>query len=311
MDKKSKILILGSTGMLGSALVRKFTSEGYDSLLTPTRDKLDLLNQIDVLNYFEKHKPEYIILAAGKVGGLLANIKYPADFMHENLLIQLNVIGAASKLGTLKKLLFIGSSCIFPKECPQPIKEEYLLTGELEPTNEAFAVAKIAGLKLIESFRKQYKLPFFALLPSSMYGPNDNYDTQNSHVIGALLMKFKKAISEGHSTIEIWGTGRPRREFLYVDDMADACLYFLKLDKPLPSLINIGHGEDISIKELALKIKSLTGYNGELTYNSTMPDGVYQKVLDVNLMNSFDWTPKTSLTKGLSILINDLNIKNG
>lgn len=298
MNKHNRILILGSRGLVGSALVRQLNSSGYLNLLTPTREELDLSKQKECIEYFLSHKPEYVFLAAAKVGGIHANNTYPADFIFENIRIQSNVFEAAF-ISNVDKLLFLGSSCIYPKHSAQPIKEEYLLTGPLEPTNEPYAIAKIAGLKTAEYFRKQYGRKFFSVMPTNLYGVNDNFDLQNSHVIPGLIARMKEAIDSEKSTFEVWGTGTPRREFLYVDDMADACIFLMKLEEIPFNLINIGYGDDISIKEVANLVKKSLGFKGEITFNTSFPDGTPRKLLDSSRLLSLGWKPKVALEEGI------------
>ncbi len=297
MLKTSKIFIAGSNGMVGSAIVRKLLKAGYDNLLTPSSKELDLRNQAAVEAFFEAEKPEYIFLAAAKVGGIMANNTYRAEFLYDNLIIEANVIHAAHKFG-VKKLLFLGSSCIYPKMAPQPLKEEYLLTGPLEPTNEPYAIAKIAGIKLCEAYRDQYGDNFISAMPTNLYGPNDNYDLANSHVIPALLQKIHNAKVNGDKTVEIWGSGNPRREFLHVDDLADACFYMMH-NYEERQFVNVGTGEDISIRELAELIAKIVGYQGEFVFNTEKPDGTPRKLLDVSILTGKQWHPAIGLEEGL------------
>lgn len=298
MKKIDKILVLGSRGLVGSAIVRELKSQGYDNILAPIRSELDLLDQAATLKFFEKQKPDYVFMAAAKVGGIIANNTYRADFIFENLTIQNNVFGAAHKF-TPKRLLFLGSSCIYPKNSPQPIKEEYLLSSELEPTNESYAIAKIAGLKTAESFRKQYGHEFISVMPTNLYGPNDNFDLNNSHVIPGLIARMSAAKKNNDKVFKVWGSGKPRREFLYVDDMARACIHVMNYTGELPDWMNIGTGEDISIGELATLIKNLVGFEGELEFDSSKPDGTMRKLLDVSRVKSLGWEPTVSLEEGL------------
>ncbi|HLF63642.1 MAG TPA: GDP-L-fucose synthase, partial [Saprospiraceae bacterium] len=284
MDLNNKIYIAGHNGMVGSALMRKLQAEGYQHVVTRSSGELDLRNQRDVMRFFEEEKPDYVFLAAAKVGGILANNTYRAEFLYDNLMIEANVINAAHKYG-VKKLLFLGSSCIYPKSAPQPIKEEYFLTGVLEPTNEPYAIAKIAGIKLCDAYRAQYGCHFISAMPTNLYGPNDNYHLENSHVLPALLRKFIEAKRNKAAQVTIWGTGTPRREFLHVDDFAEAC-YFLMHNFNEPGFINVGTGTDISIGELAEKIKSLTGYAGEIVFDHSKPDGMARKLLDVSRLKN-------------------------
>jgi GDP-L-fucose synthase len=297
MNKNSKIYIAGHNGLVGSALVRRLQSEGFNNLLIRASKDLDLRRQADVKTFFNENRPDYVFLAAAKVGGILANNTYPAEFIYSNLTIQTNIIHSAYLFG-VKKLLFLGSSCIYPRNCPQPMKEEYLLTGELEPTNEPYAIAKIAGIKLCQSYNRQYKTNFISVMPTNLYGPGDNYDLDNSHVLPALIRKFHEAQAEGRTFIEIWGTGEPRREFLFVDDLADACVFLMKQYND-GEIINIGVGQYIAIKALAQMIKEIVGYEGELRFDPTKPDGTPRKLLDVSRITALGWTAKTGLQEGI------------
>ncbi|GIV42097.1 MAG: GDP-L-fucose synthase [Vicingaceae bacterium] len=300
MDKKSRIYVAGHRGMVGSALLRKLQKEGFENIITRTSSELDLTRQYDVEKFFEENRPDYVFLAAAKVGGILANNTYRADFIYKNLMIEANVIHASYLYG-VKKLLFLGSSCIYPKMAPQPMKEEYLLTGPLECTNEPYAIAKITGIKLCENYRKQYGCNFISVMPTNLYGPNDNYDLQNSHVLPALLRKFHTAKIKGLPYVEIWGTGTPKREFLHVDDLADACLFLMeKYDGDL--WLNVGTGKDISIKDLALMIKEIVGYEGELKFDTTKPDGTPRKLLDVSRIHALGWKHKIELDTGIRMV---------
>lgn len=298
MNKDSKIYIAGHTGMVGSALHRKLLKEGYSNFIFKTLEELDLRNQQQVFDFFEKEKPDYVFLAAAKVGGINANNTYKAEFIYDNLMIEANIIHA-SYLNKVKKLLFLGSSCIYPKFAPQPLKEEYLLTGLLEPTNDAYAMAKIAGIKMCESYRQQYGCNFISCMPTNLYGPNDNYDLNNSHVLPALLRKFHEAKVNNAPSVEIWGTGKPLRELLHCDDLADAC-HFLMLYYNESSIINIGSGEEFSINDLALLVKKIVGYTGQLTYNTSMPDGTPRKFLDVSKLHKLGWRHSITLEKGIT-----------
>ena len=284
--------------MVGSAVVRKLQSEGFTNLIYRSSKELDLRNQQAVAEFFAKEQPEYVFLAAAKVGGIHANNIYRAEFLYDNLMITSNVIHQAYE-HKVEKLLCLGSSCIYPKQSPQPIKEEYLLTGPLEITNEPYAIAKIAGLKLCETYFDQYKANFISAMPTNLYGPNDNYDLQNSHVLPALLRKFHEAKVNGTPQVEVWGSGRPRREFLHVDDLADAAL-FLMQNYSQRDWVNVGVGKDISIKELALLIKKVVGYEGELAFNTSKPDGTLEKRLDVSRMENMGWTASISLEEGIA-----------
>jgi GDP-L-fucose synthase len=297
MEFSSKIYIAGHKGMVGSALVRNLKAHGFTNLVYKTRQELNLCIQQDVDAFFEEEKPEYVFLAAAKVGGIQANNTYRADFIYENLMVQNNIIYAAYK-NEVKKLMFLGSSCIYPKLAPQPLKEEYLLTGALEYTNEPYAIAKIAGIKMCESYHKQYGCNFISVMPTNLYGPNDNYDLNNSHVLPALLRKFHDAKESHAPLVTVWGTGSPRREFMHADDMADACVHLMKTydgDK----FVNLGVGVDISIKELALLIKEIVGYQGELVFDATKPDGSPRKLMDVSYLHSLGWTHKINLEQGI------------
>lgn len=297
MKKSSKIYIAGHRGLAGSAIVRKLKQDGFDNLLFRTSSELDLRNQLAVKKFFEREKPEYVFLAAAKVGGIQANNLYPADFIYDNLCIQNNVIHGSYKNG-VKKLLFLGSSCIYPKNSVQPIKEEYLLSGFLEPTNDAYAVAKIAGIKMCKSYHKQYGCNFISAMPTNLYGPGDNYDLKNSHVLPALLRKFHEAKVNKEPTVTVWGTGKPRREFMHVDDLASAAL-FLMSNYDEPEILNIGTGEDLPIGELAKLIKKISGYEGEIVFDTSMPDGTFQKLLDVSKINRLGWKAEIELEEGV------------
>lgn len=298
MNKLETILILGSRGLVGSAIVRELTLQGYSNLLTPVRSELNLLKQQSVLDYFEKNKPQHVFLAAAKVGGIHANNTYRADFIWENLTIQNNVFEAAFK-SKVDRLLFLGSSCIYPKNAPQPMKEDCLLTSALEQTNEPYAIAKIAGLKTAESFRRQYGCNWYSVMPTNLYGEYDNFHPENSHVIPGIIARMKKAMDENAPTFAVWGTGNPRREFLYVDDMARACVHMMNLEGEIPDFVNIGTGEDISIRELAFMIKDILGYKGEITFNPNQPDGTLRKLLDVSRIHALGWKHEIDLPTGL------------
>lgn len=287
MEKEAKIYVAGHRGLVGSALVRKLKAEGYLNLVTRTSRELDLRRQDQVERFFEEEKPEYVFLAAAKVGGILANSTYPGQFIYENLMIQTNVLECA-RLHKVKKLLFLGSSCIYPRECPQPIKEEYLLTGPLEQTNEAYAIAKIAGIKMCQAYRKHYGCNFIAVMPTNLFGPNDSYDPETSHVLPALIHKFHEAKVNNEPFVTLWGTGMPRREFLHVDELADACLFLMnKYDQG--EIVNIGVGEDLTIRDLAEKVKRITGYAGEIRWDVSKPDGTPRKILDVSSLAGLGW----------------------
>lgn len=297
MNLESKIYVAGHNGMVGSAIVRKLKELGYKNIITTSRKELNLLNQTDVQSFFSSEKPEYVFLCAAKVGGIKANNEMKGDFIYENLMIQSNII-KSSKDCNVKKLLFLGSSCIYPKFSEQPIKEEYLLTGLLEPTNDAYAIAKIAGIKMCQSFNQQYGTNYISVMPTNLYGLNDNYDLNNSHVLPAMIRKFHEAKLDGKDKVEIWGTGTPKREFLYVDDLADAC-YHLMLNYNDSEIVNIGTGQDVTIAELAVGIKNIVGFEGDIYFNTEMPDGTPRKLLDVSKLKGLGWEYKTSLKDGI------------
>lgn len=303
MEKNAKIYIAGHRGMVGSAIYRKLVKEGYSNLITRTSAELDLRDQQAVTDFFTAEKPDYVFLAAAKVGGIVANNTYRADFLYENLAIQNNVIHQAYK-NDVKKLMFLGSSCIYPKLAPQPLKEEYLLTGLLEETNEPYAIAKIAGIKMCDAYRDQYNSNFISVMPTNLYGYNDNYHPQNSHVLPALIRKFHEAKTNGTPEVIIWGSGSPMREFLFADDLADAC-YFLMETYSEPNLINIGTGVDLTIKDLALLIKKIVGFEGELTFDSTKPDGTPRKLMDVSKLHQLGWKHKIELEEGIHLAYQD------
>src|ERR1700761_19495 len=297
MDKNSKIYIAGHRGMVGSAIHRKLVKEGYTNIITRVSAELDLRNQNDVAHFFEQEKPDYVFLAAAKVGGIIANNTYRADFLYENLQIQNNVIHS-SYLNGVKKLMFLGSSCIYPKLAPQPLKEEYLLTGLLEPTNEPYAIAKIAGIKLCDAYRSQYGCHFISVMPTNLYGPNDNYDLNTSHVLPALIRKFHEAKVDGEPVVTLWGSGKPRREFLHADDLADAC-FFLMQNYNEPGLVNVGVGEDLEIRELAILIGKIVGYTGEIVHDLDKPDGTPRKLMDVTKLHQLGWKASIGLEDGI------------
>ena len=297
MNKDSKIYVAGHLGMVGSAIVRKLKELGYTNIVTKSRKELDLTNQFQVNHFFHFEKPEYVFLAAAKVGGIKANDDFRADFIYQNIMIQSNIIKASFD-NKVKKLLFLGSSCIYPKLCTQPIKEEYLMTGLLETSNDAYAIAKIAGIKMCQDFNKQYGTNYISVMPTNLYGKNDNYDLNNSHVLPALIRKFHEAKIENKSSVEIWGTGSPMREFLYVDDLATAC-HYLMLNYNDSEIINVGTGKDISIKDLAYLIKDVLEYDGEINFNTEMPDGTPRKLLDVSKILDLGWEPVTGLRTGI------------
>jgi GDP-L-fucose synthase len=298
MNKNSKIFIAGAGGMVGSALVRELKRKGFDNLLTPNRKELNLLSQSDVLKYFNSHRPDYVIDAAAKVGGIHANNTYRADFIFQNLCMQNNLFQGAFENG-VENFLFLGSSCIYPENAPQPMTEECLLTSPLAPTNEPYAIAKIAGLKLAESFRKQYGKNYFSAMPTNLYGVNDNFHPENSHVIPALVQRLDKIIKANEKVFEVWGTGTARREFLYVDDLAAACVYLLQSKNEIPNLINIGFGSDVTISELAKLLAEVMGFKGEIKFNATYPDGTMKKLMDSSKILKLGWKPQVSLRDGL------------
>ena len=299
MNKNSKIYVAGNRGLVGSAIVRNLKQKGYTNIIERTHSELDLMNQQAVRSFFEIEKPEYVVLAAAKVGGIGANKTYPADFIYENMEIQNNVIKAAHDF-KVTKLLFLGSSCIYPKMCPQPIKEEYLLSGYLEPTNEAYALAKIAGLKMCQFFKRQYGDNFISCMPTNLYGPHDNYDLNNSHVMPALIRKFHEAKVNNEAVVEVWGTGKPLREFLYVDDMADACVFLLE-NYDGEEHVNVGTGKELTIGEMAEMVKRVVGFKGELVFNTDKPDGTMRKLLDVSKLEQTGWKYKVELEDGIKM----------
>ena len=308
--KDSRIYIAGHSGLVGSAIVRKLRKEGYDNLLLKTHQELELTDQTVVKDFFETEKPEFVILAAAKVGGIYANNTYPAEFVYQNLAIQTNIIHESWK-ADVKRLLYLGSSCIYPRDCPQPIKEEYLLTGPLEPTNRPYALAKIAGIEMCWAYNRQYRTQYLAVMPTNVYGPGDNYDLDTSHVIPALIRKFHEAKKNNNDSVTVWGTGRPRREFIYSDDLADACLFLLEqsyealrcnvLSCDTAPLINIGCGEDQTISALAETIKKVVGFDGRINMDTLKPDGTPQKLLDVKMMSKIGWLAKISLKDGIAM----------
>ena len=303
LDKNAPIFVAGHRGMVGSAIVRRLRAGGYGNVLTRTRQELDLRNQAEVRRFMAETRPEYVFIAAARVGGILANSTQPADFLYDNLTIQTNLLEAAHEAG-VSRLLFLGSSCIYPRECPQPIKESYLLSGPLESTNEAYAVAKIAGIKLCEAYNRQYGRRYVSAMPTNLYGPNDNYDLSTSHVIPALMRKAHEAKESGERSMLVWGSGNPRREFLHVDDLADACVFMMEqgLEQPL---YNVGMGNDLTIRELASLIQEVVGFEGELQFDANMPDGTPRKLLDVSKLSHAGWSAKISLRAGLESTYED------
>jgi GDP-L-fucose synthase len=307
MNKQDKIYVAGHRGMVGSAIIRKLQKEGFTNIVSRTSKELDLRNQQAVADFFASEKPDYVYLAAAKVGGIVANNTYRADFIYENIMIQSNIIHQ-SYVNNVKKLMFLGSSCIYPKMAPQPLKEEYLLTGLLEQTNEPYAIAKIAGIKMCDAYRAQYGCNFISVMPTNLYGPNDNYDLNNSHVLPALIRKFHTAKVKNDSAVEVWGTGSPLREFLHADDLAAACFYLMQ-NYNEAGLVNIGVGEDITIKDLALLVKKIVGFQGELKFDASKPDGTPRKLMDVGKLHSFGWKHTINLEEGITAVYNEVKSK--
>lgn len=303
MDKHDKIYIAGHKGMVGSAIHRKLVKEGFDNLVVRSSYELDLRNQQQVADFFETEKPDYVFLAAAKVGGIIANNTYRADFIYDNLQIQNNIIHSSFQNG-VKKLMFLGSSCIYPKMAPQPLKEDYLLTGELEPTNEPYAIAKIAGIKMCDAYRQQYGCNYISVMPTNLYGYNDNYHPENSHVLPALIRRFHEAKEDNAPAVKIWGTGSPFREFLFADDLADACFYLMQTYNE-PGLVNIGSGVEISIKDLAYLIKDIVGYKGAIEFDASKPDGTPRKLMDVTKLANAGWRYSTKLEDGIKLAYHD------
>ena len=303
MDKQAKIYIAGHKGMVGSAIYRKLVKEGFTNFVTRNSSELDLRNQQQVSDFFAQEKPDYVFLAAAKVGGIIANNTYRADFLYDNLQIQNNIIHS-SYVNEVEKLMFLGSSCIYPKLAPQPLKEEYLLTGVLEPTNEPYAIAKIAGIKMCDAYRDQYGCNYISVMPTNLYGLNDNYHPQNSHVLPALIRRFHEAKEQNAAEVVIWGTGSPMREFLFADDLAEAC-YYLMQNYNEPGLVNIGTGEDLSIKDLALLIRQIVGYPGEIKFDTSKPDGTPRKLMDVTKLANAGWKYHTTLEQGIALAYQD------
>jgi GDP-L-fucose synthase len=308
MNLNDKIYIAGHRGMVGSAILRQLKAKGFTNFILKTSSELDLRNQQAVADFFEQQKPDYVFLAAAKVGGIIANNTYRGDFIYENLMIQNNIIHQ-SYLNNVKKLMFLGSSCIYPKMAPQPLKEEYMLTGELEPTNEPYAIAKIAGIKMCDAYRDQFGCNFISVMPTNLYGPNDNYDLKNSHVLPAMLRKFINAKRNNDASVTIWGTGSPKREFLHADDLAEACLFLMESYND-SGLVNIGVGEDISILDLAILVKKIVGYEGEILTDPSKPDGTPRKLMDVSKLSSFGWKAKTSLEEGIQKVYDEIKDTN-
>src|SRR5271169_245165 len=313
LNHESRIFVAGHRGLVGSALMRQLAAKGYRNLVTRTHAELDLTDQAAVREFFAQEKPEYVLLAAAKVGGIHANNTYPAEFIQQNLAIQTNVIHEAWR-NNVKRLLFLGSSCIYPRECPQPIKEEYLLTGPLEPTNRPYALAKIAGVEMCHAYNRQYGTKYMAVMPTNLYGPGDNYDLNNSHVLPALIRKMHEARQSSAREVVVWGTGTPRREFLYSDDMADACIYLLEqpeeklqalFNDTQPPLINIGCGEDLTIQELAELVKEVVGFPGSLIFDTSKPDGTMRKLMDVSKIQGLGWKAETNLKEGIGLAYQD------
>jgi GDP-L-fucose synthase len=313
MDKNAKIFVAGHCGLAGSALVRQLRQQGYDNLLLRTHAELDLCDQAAVREFFRRERPEYVFLAAAKVGGIVANSSYPAEFIHSNLAIQTNVLHESWRAG-VRRLLFLGSSCIYPRDCPQPIREDYLLTGPLEPTNRPYALAKIAGIEMCWSYNRQYGTGYIAAMPTNLYGPGDSYDLNNSHVLPALIRKMHEAKEAGAAEAVVWGTGKPMREFLYSEDMAEACVHLLALPQPQfaglitdkePPLVNIGYGEDLSIAELARTVARVVGFGGKLRYDASKPDGTPRKLLDSARINALGWKPRTPMEQGIALAYQD------
>ena len=303
MNSSDKIYVAGHTGLVGSALLRLLQQKGFTNIITSSSKEMDLRNQEAVRSFFEKEKPQYVFLAAAKVGGIIANNTYPAEFIYDNLMMESNIIHESYRNG-VSKLLFLGSSCIYPKLAPQPLKEEYLLSGYLEPTNEAYALAKIAGISLCQSYHRQYGCRFICVMPTNLYGPGDNYDLQNSHVLPALIRKFHEAKIKGENKVTVWGSGNPRREFMHVDDLANAC-FFLMQEYEQPEIINIGSGKDNTIAELALLVKEITGFTGGLVFDKSKPDGTPRKLLDVEKINALGWKAAIELDEGIRTVYAD------
>lgn len=303
ITKNSKIYVAGHRGMVGSAIVRRLQSAGYNNLVMRTHAELDLIDQAAVTEFMRQERPDYIFLAAAKVGGIQANNTYRADFIYQNMMVQANIVQAAYRAG-VERMLFLGSSCIYPRDCPQPIREEYLLTGPLEPTNEPYAIAKIAGVKLCENYNRQYGTAYVSAMPTNLYGPNDHYDLDNSHVLPALIRKVHEAKQRGDTQLVVWGSGKPRREFMYVDDMADACVFLMESDVR-NGLFNVGLGTDVTIRELAETIMDVIRFKGEIVFDSTMPDGTPRKLLSTESLRSLGWRAQTGLRGGIELAYAD------
>ncbi|MGW9231743.1 GDP-L-fucose synthase [Pseudorhizobium sp. NPDC055634] len=304
MDKNAKIYVAGHRGMVGSAIVRRLTDLGYANVVTRSHAELDLTNQQAVTDFLSTERPDYIFMAAAKVGGIQANNIYRAEFLYQNLMIEANIVHAAWQAG-IKRMLFLGSSCIYPRDCPQPIREDYLLTGPLEQTNEPYAIAKIAGVKLCESYNRQYGTSYVSAMPTNLYGPNDNYDLANSHVLPALIRKAHEAKLRGDSTYTVWGSGRPMREFLHVDDMAHACLFLMEDETITDGLFNVGTGTDVTIRELAETVMDVVGFKGDIVFDASKPDGTPRKLLDVSRLKERGWTAKIGLREGIALAYAD------
>lgn len=306
MQPADRIYVSGHRGLVGSALVRRLTAGGYNNLVTRSHQELDLTDQAAVRRFFEQERPDHVFLAAAKVGGIIANSTYPAEFIYDNLIVQANVIQAAHEFG-VKKLLFLGSSCIYPRQAPQPMKEEYLLTGTLEPTNEAYAVAKIAGIKMCAAYNRQYGTDYLCVMPTNQYGPGDSYDLQNCHVLPALIRKAHEAKAAGAAELVVWGTGAPRREFMYSDDLADACVFLMERHqaRDIGELINVGVGEDLPIRDLAALVAEVVGFSGRIVFDSTKPDGMPRKLLDVSRLSALGWCATTGLREGIAAAYQD------
>ncbi|WP_315860424.1 GDP-L-fucose synthase [Rhizobium leguminosarum] len=303
LDKSAKIYVAGHRGMVGSAIVRGLEASGYANVLTRTHAELDLTSQVDVRSFLAAEKPDFIFMAAAKVGGIQANNTYRADFLYQNLMIEANIVDAAHRAG-VERMLFLGSSCIYPRDCPQPISEDYLLTGPLEQTNEPYSIAKIAGIKLCENYNRQFDTRYYSAMPTNLYGPNDSYDPANSHVLPALIRKAHEAKISGAKEMVVWGTGKPLREFLYVDDLAEASIFLMENDIREP-MLNIGVGADLSVADLARKIIEIVGFEGELVFDTSKPDGTPRKVLNVDRINRLGWSAKTKLDDGIALAYND------